>query len=222
MLKLSLLTSCLFIASPAALALNVGDITSFMQSDTTKLSKEIKNNTNDGRLVNINIERLSSPLDSGTVIAMGRKDELLSSPANLVLPGQSSNIVQFYYNGPKDNQERYYRITWSDQALSAAETNPVKRHAIATTSVRIGTILVVSPRNEKFAYHATYNNVKNIGNVTFKAIAYGKCVDKSKGRDCKENYFIMPGKERKFTQVDMNSKESKIAIWHGDKFISVK
>jgi hypothetical protein len=48
-----------------ALALDVGDISSFMNSGSSTLSKEIKNTTDSGRLINIHLERLSSPLDGG-------------------------------------------------------------------------------------------------------------------------------------------------------------
>lgn len=56
-----------------ALALDVGDITAFIHSDSTTLSKEIKNTTNDGRLVNVKVERLSSPLEDGTIIPMEKR-----------------------------------------------------------------------------------------------------------------------------------------------------
>ena len=56
-------------ASPAQ-ALDVGDISSFMNSGSSTLSKTINNSTDSGRLINIHLERLSSPLDGGQVIRM--------------------------------------------------------------------------------------------------------------------------------------------------------
>ena len=53
--------------SPAQ-ALDVGDISSFMNSGSSTLSKTIKNSTDSGRLINIHLERLSSPLDGGQVV----------------------------------------------------------------------------------------------------------------------------------------------------------
>ncbi|GHM00064.1 hypothetical protein KPZU40_00390 [Klebsiella pneumoniae] len=43
--------------SPAQ-ALDVGDISSFMNSGSSTLSKTIKNSTDSGRLINIHLERL--------------------------------------------------------------------------------------------------------------------------------------------------------------------
>ncbi|VFS64578.1 Uncharacterised protein [Raoultella terrigena] len=130
-----------FCAIMPARALDVGDISSFMNSDSSVLSKEIKNTTDSGRLINIHMERLSSPLDGGNVIAMESQDEVLLTPASLLLPAKSSDVIRFFYKGPTDDKERYYRIVWFDQALSDAQRNGAARSAVATASARIGTIL---------------------------------------------------------------------------------
>ncbi len=84
------------LANPA-LALDVGDISSFMNSGSSTLSKEIKNTTDSGRLINIHLERLSSPLDGGKVIPMDKQDEVLLTPASLLLPAKASEVVRFFY-----------------------------------------------------------------------------------------------------------------------------
>ena len=76
-----------------ALALDVGEISAFMPGDSARLSKEIKNTTDSGRLVTIKIERISSPLASGTVIPMSSRDEMLLSPASLILPANASDAI---------------------------------------------------------------------------------------------------------------------------------
>ncbi len=106
-----------------ALALDVGDISSFMNSGSSTLSKEIKNTTDSGRLINIHMERLSSPLDGGKVIPMDKQDEILLTPASLLLPAKASDVIRFFYKGPADDKERYYRIVWFDQSLSDAQRN---------------------------------------------------------------------------------------------------
>ena len=90
----------LFSGISPAQALDVGDISSFMNSDSSTLSKTIQNSTDSGRLINIRLERLSSPLDDGQVIAMDKPDELLLTPASLLLPAQASEVIRFFYKGP--------------------------------------------------------------------------------------------------------------------------
>lgn len=205
-----------------ALALDVGDIFSFMNSGSSTLSKEIKNTTDSGRLINIHMERLSSPLDGGKVIPMDKQDEILLTPASLLLPAKASDVIRFFYKGPADDKERYYRIVWFDQALSDAQRNGSTRSAVATASARIGTILVVAPRKANFRYQYANGTLVNTGNATLRILAYGPCLKPADGKECKENYFLMPGKERRFTRVNVADKKGRVALWQGEQFVPVK
>ncbi|EPG6256770.1 TPA: hypothetical protein MC552_001273 [Klebsiella aerogenes] len=209
------------LANPA-LALDVGDISSFMNSGSSTLSKEIKNTTDSGRLINIHLERLSSPLDGGKVIPMDKQDEVLLTPASLLLPAKASEVVRFFYKGPADDKERYYRIVWFDQALSDAQRNSSQRSAVATASARIGTILVVAPRQANFRYQFAGDTLTNTGNATLRIITYGPCLKIADGKECKENYYLMPGKSRRFTRVNIADKKGRVALWQGEQFVPVK
>ncbi len=59
-----------------------------MNSGSSTLSKTIKNSTDSGRLINIHLERLSSPLDGGRLSRWTKPDEVLLTPASLLLPAQ--------------------------------------------------------------------------------------------------------------------------------------
>ena len=214
--------SLYFCAIMPALALDVGDISSFMNSDASVLSKEIKNTTESGRLINIHVERLSSPLEGGSVIPMDTQDEVLRTPASLLLPAKSSDVIRFFYKGPADNKERYYRIVWFDQALSDAQRDSARRSAVATASARIGTILVVAPRKADYRYQYANGTLVNTGNATLRILAYGPCLKPADGKECKENYYLMPGKERRFTRVNVADKKGRVALWQGEQFVPVK
>ena len=209
------------LANPV-LALDVGDISSFMNSGSSVLSKEIKNTTDSGRLINIHLERLSSPLEGGKAIPMDKQDEILLTPASLLLPAKASEVVRFFYKGPADDKERYYRIVWFDQALSDAQRNGAERSAVATASARIGTILVVAPRQANFRYQFAGDALTNTGNATLRIIAYGPCLKAADGKECKENYYLMPGKSRRFTRVNIADKKGRVALWQGEQFVPVK
>lgn len=222
MKKHILAISLLLSTMTPALALDVGDISSFMNSGSSTLSKEIKNTTDSGRLINIHMERLSSPLDGGKVIPMDKQDEILLTPASLLLPAKASDVIRFFYKGPADDKERYYRIVWFDQALSDAQRNGSTRSAVATASARIGTILVVAPRKANFRYQYASGTLVNTGNATLRILAYGPCLKPVDGKECKENYFLMPGKERRFTRVNVADKKGRVALWQGEQFVPVK
>ena len=131
-------------------------------------------------------------------------------------------MVRFFYKGPADDKERYYRIVWFDQALSDAQRNGSQRSAVATASARIGTILVVAPRQANFRYQFAGDTLTNTGNATLRIIAYGPCLKIADGKECKENYYLMPGKSRRFTRVNIADKKGRVALWQGEQFVPVK
>ncbi len=121
-------------------AINVGDITSIMTSEQSSLSKEIINTTNSARYVSVTVKRLSSPLPDGTEISIN-PGELLSTPASLILPGDAKDVFRFFYKGPEDDKERYYRLQWIDEPVSESAATKAGKAATATASAEIGTIL---------------------------------------------------------------------------------
>ncbi|ENH3201614.1 hypothetical protein ABV255_005256, partial [Citrobacter braakii] len=106
------------VASFPGWAINVGEITSIMTSAESSLSKEIINTTDAARYVSVSVKQLSSPLAGGIEIKPVNSGELLSTPANLILPGQAKDVFRFFYKGPADDVERYYRLQWIDEPVT--------------------------------------------------------------------------------------------------------
>lgn len=204
----------------ASHAINVGSITTFINVGEHEVAKEIENNSDQARLVNVSVSRISSPEDSGVELPM-TDGELLLSPTRMVLPAKAKNNVRFFYKGPADDQERYYRITWRDTALSIDDQRSERRQAIATTSAIIGTILVVTPRRSRFDYALEKEQLINRGNASYRVVAYGVCRDKP-NEQCKETYYDLPGKHRTFKRVNIHHDKSHIGLWLGPEFVVVK
>lgn len=208
------------------LAVNVGNITEIIPSNEYTLAKEIENTVNTARLVNLTIEKIDSPLDKGKVIPTNDPNEILSTPANLILPGHATDVFKIIYQGPKDDQERYYRLNWKDDPITENGVTQSSKSATATTSATISTILVVAPRIENFNYQ--YNNfqVSNLGNSSFRVVASGPCLAEKQQYGvegmCRERYYLMPHLAVKLQLVDLNNKKSSVGIWHKGEFIVVK
>ncbi|MEQ5564037.1 hypothetical protein [Providencia hangzhouensis] len=210
----------------SSFAVNVGNITEIISSNEDTLSKEIENTVDTARLVNLTIEKIDSPLDTGKVITVTDPNEILSTPANLILPGHAKDIFKIIYQGPKDNKERYYRLNWKDDPIGESGVTQSAKSASATTSATISTILVVAPRIENFNYKYTNSQISNTGNSTFRVVASGPCLaEKQKyGVDgiCRERYYLMPNLAVKLQFVDVTNKKSSVGIWHKGEFIVVK
>lgn len=217
--RIVIIISCFYISSVNAI--NVGSVTSFIDDNAKYISKEIENNSDQARLITISISRISSPEESGKAIPMEVDGELLLTPSRLVLPANTKNNVRFFYHGPVDDKERYYRVTWQDTALSLDEQRNERRQAVATTSAKIGTILVVTPRKSKFEYTFKNGEITNTGNASYRVVAYGICRD-NPAKQCRETYYDLPGKKRMFSRVDINHEKSHLGLWLGQEFSVVK
>ncbi|HIF9081894.1 TPA: hypothetical protein ACX6NP_002783 [Photobacterium damselae] len=205
----------------SAEAINVGPITSIINSKEDVLVRKISNNTDEARVVLIQAIEVSEPTSDGTVISRNPKN-LLLSPSKIILPAKSESNIKFYYNGPKDDKERYYRVIWRDSNISSSDESTSKKKAVATSSALIGTILVVSPRKEIFKYEFTKDNILiNKGNRSYHSVGYGPCTKNKKER-CKEDYYDLPGTKRKFKNIDLKDKKSFLGVWHEDNFINIK
>ncbi|HHQ4676179.1 TPA: fimbria/pilus periplasmic chaperone [Aeromonas veronii] len=201
-------------------AINVGSVTTFIDADSQEVAKQIENGSDQARLVTVTVTRISSPEEGGREIPMEVSGELMLSPSRMMLPANAKNNVRFFYKGPQDDKERYYRIRWLDTALSADDQRSERRQAVATTSAQIGTILVVTPRQQRFAYDLKGDTLTNKGNASYRTVAYGPCLKSQEL--CKETYYDLPGKQRRFKQVDMHDKKSHLGLWLGQEFVIVK
>ncbi len=199
-------------------AINVGPITTIMTSDKDLIAREVGNNTESSRLVALRIQRITSPLSSGEEIPFDQPDEVLSSPANIILPAQGNDIFKIRYNGPADDKERYYRLTWADlPIMDKPAISEDQKTAIVNTRISISTILVVSPRQSTFTYEFKDGTIYNTGNTAFRVTGSASC---GASKDCSLDFYLLPGKERLVEYA--NHKKSVIGIWNGDKFIPVQ
>lgn len=201
-------------------AINVGAVTTFIDAGSQEVAKQIENDSDQARLVTVTVTRISSPEEGGQEMPMEVDGELMLSPSRLMLPANAKNNVRFFYKGPQDGKERYYRIRWLDTALSVDDQRSERRQAVATTSAQIGTILVVTPRQQQFAYDLKGDTLTNKGNASYRTVAYGPCLKSQEL--CKETYYDLPGKQRKFKQVNMSDKKSHLGLWLGQEFVVVK
>ncbi|MEM6162364.1 pilus assembly protein [Erwinia sp. P6884] len=211
-----------FILMPlAAQAINVGTITTIIPAEKQLIAKEIKNESEMARLITVRVDRIDSPLSSGKIIPYDSAEELLSSPSQLMMPGNSKNIIKFWYQGKQDTQERYYRLTFTDEPISDEGDQDSGKYAMAQAKAVISTILVVQPREKNLQYALTPQGVVNKGNVSFRITAIGDCQDKKK-KDCRELFYVMPGKTHAFQQVDLHAKGSHVGLWDIEHFIPLQ
>lgn len=221
MLKKSIIISLMTLVLPfTASAINVGRVTTIIPADKQLVAKEIKNESPMARVISVKIERIDSPLTDGKVIAFDKKDEILLSPSQLMMPGSSKNIIKFWYQGKEDNQERYYRITFTDEPITDDSAVNGGKSVLAQAKAIISTILVVQPRNKNLDYSLTDDGVFNKGNTSFRVSAIGECIDGKK--DCREVFYVLPGNIYRLHKVNLNAKGTHLSLWDVENYVALK
>lgn len=214
----------LFITS-SVLAINVGKVTTIIPSDADFVAKEIKNETDMVRIVSIKAQRISNPMDEGEVIKPEQVDELLLTPARIVMPAGSSNIIKFYYHGKADNEERYYRLTFIDEGVSEDQKASSQKSGVGMTRAIVSTILLVQPREKNIDYVFVAGKISNKGNVSFRVNAIGKCLKSAPlapATPCIQNFYLMPGSSRVINDINLSEKSFHLGIWDLKQFIPIK
>ncbi len=114
---------------------------------------------------------------------MDKPDELLLTPASLLLPAQASEVIRFFYKGPADEKS-------ATTALSGLIRPSVMRSAImptvalrATASARIGTILVVAPRRANYHFQYANGSPDKYRKCDAADLAYGPCLKAANGKE---------------------------------------
>lgn len=178
---------------PAAVqAISIGNMTFSLASDAEFAAKRVVNNNQSARLYRVSVTAIDRP--GGKEVRSRPADgELLFAPRQLTLQAGESEYFKFYYHGPKDNRERYYRVSFRE----IPTRNYVMRNKSGTEVsmdpvVVMDTILVVRPREVQFkwAYDRAAGTVSNTGNTWFKLLIKPGCDTTEEEGDA---WYLRPG-----------------------------
>ncbi|HFR8653485.1 TPA: fimbria/pilus periplasmic chaperone [Escherichia coli] len=210
---------CLLILwlAPGVQAISVGNLTFSLAADAEFAAKRVVNNNKSARLYRISIVGIDRP--GGKEVRSRPTDgELLFAPRQLTLQAGESEYFKFYYHGPKDNRERYYRVSFREI--------PTRNYVMRTDNgtqismdpvVVMETILVVRPRQVQFkwAYDRAAGTVSNTGNTWFKLLIKPGCdTTEEEG----EAWYLRPGDVVR--QASLRQPGNHYIIYN-DRFIKV-
>ncbi|STU87972.1 CFA/I fimbrial chaperone [Klebsiella variicola] len=168
----ALLTVGCLLAAPLAQAISVGNLTFSLPAEADFASKRVVNNNKSARLYRIAISAIDRP--GGSEVRSRPVDgELLFAPRQLVLQAGESEYFKFYYHGPRDNRERYYRVSFREiPTRNLTRRSPTGGEVSMEPVVVMDTILVVRPREVQFkwSFDKVAGTVSNTGNTWFKLL----------------------------------------------------
>ena len=168
----ALLTVGCLLAAPLAQAISVGNLTFSLPAEADFASKRVVNNNKSARLYRIAVSAIDRP--GGSEVRSRPVDgELLFAPRQLVLQAGESEYFKFYYHGPRDNRERYYRVSFREvPTRNQTRRSPTGGEVSTEPVVVMDTILVVRPRQVQFkwSFDKVTGTVSNTGNTWFKLL----------------------------------------------------
>ncbi len=134
------------------------------------------NNNKSARLYRIAVSAIDRP--GGSEVRSRPVDgELLFAPASWCCR-QESEYFKFYYHGPRDNRERYYRVSFREiPTRNLTRRSPTGGEVSMEPVVVMDTILVVRPREVQFkwSFDKVAGTVSNTGNTWFKLLIKPGC-----------------------------------------------
>lgn len=202
------------------------DAATLMMTQQQPFASQKMDNTDEknAHLIQIKVVPVDSPYKLNP-IESETKHDVLWTPAQTILPPGKSNVIKIYYQGPKDNKERYYAVQWTDSVVASTKSD-AKKGATVLAKATVSTVLVVHPNkiDVTYSYDKKQHRLTNTGNTSIKTVAYGNCIkqtDKNGHKKCQEILFLTPKKSAKYSVIDMGDKYSSLGYWLDNRFISI-
>lgn len=144
--------------------------------------------------------------------------ELLFAPRQLALQAGESEYFKFYYHGPRDNRERYYRVSFREvPTRNLTKRSPSGGEVSTEPVVVMDTILVVRPRQVQFkwSFDQVTGTVSNTGNTWFKLLIKPGCDSTEEEGDA---WYLRPGDV--VHQPELRQPGNHYLVYN-DKFIKI-
>lgn len=213
----ALLTVGCLLAAPLAQAISVGNLTFSLPAEADFASKRVVNNNKSARLYGIAVSAIDRP--GGSEVRSRPVDgELLFAPRQLVLQAGESEYFKFYYHGPRDNRERYYRVSFREiPTRNLTRRSPTGGEVSMEPVVVMDTILVVRPREVQFkwSFDKVAGTVSNTGNTWFKLLIKPGCDSTEEEGDA---WYLRPGDV--VSQPALRQPGNHYLVYN-DKFIKI-
>lgn len=173
-------------------AISVGSLTFSMSADDSFVAKRVLNNNQTARLYQIAVVGIDRPGQNETRTRPA-DGELLFAPRQITLQAAEGEYFKFYYHGPQDGKERYYRVSFREIPTHNRVVRTTSGAAVSIDPVVVmDTILVVRPRHVEFKWDFDRNAgiVRNTGNTRFKLIIKPGCETREEDGDA---WYLRPG-----------------------------
>ncbi|HDZ8847780.1 TPA: fimbria/pilus periplasmic chaperone [Aeromonas veronii] len=195
--------------SAHVLAMDIGSMTASMDPKEDFLVRTLANMSLSPKVYEVELEKINDPTDHGATIPTVQ-GELLFAPRRFTLHARRTQNVKFYYNGPADAQERYYRITFTESPVAQVDDGSQTQHR-GTVEVKLAlqSILVVRPRQVRFEYQLdpAKGSITNTGNTYFEFMIKKGCEQPDHEAESK---YLLPGESYQNSKIGKTGNQHMI------------
>ncbi|MFM4862128.1 fimbrial biogenesis chaperone [Aeromonas media] len=201
------LLACIFTSK--ATAIDIGAMTIAMAPKEEFITRTVTNNGASPKVYEVQMEKLSDPTATGLAVPTV-PGELLFAPKRFTLHARHAQNVKFYYKGPMDALERYYRITFTESpAAQMDEGGQAVRRGAVEVKLALQSILVVRPRQAHFEYQLdpARSSITNTGNTYFEFMVKQGCQQADSEADSK---YLLPGETYRSPRISQSGNQKLI------------
>ena len=123
-----------------------------------------KNDTSVRQNYTVSLIQVDVPKEHGKETEI-KDGEVMFSPKQLTLESGERAGFKFYYTGPHDSKERYYRVKFTETPLQARVVMSKGQRIQSDVVVSLEAILIVRPWTRHFDYTFSNGVVSNTGNT---------------------------------------------------------
>ncbi|MBK0167387.1 molecular chaperone [Klebsiella sp. S69] len=170
------------------------------------ISWPVTNNSIKTNLYSVSAYKIDKPGKTGENRIDSNSQEILWSPLKFTASPNEVDYFKFYYKGPTDDKERYYRVVFREAPVQLFPLLETHRNINLTPITAISMLLIVRPRISRMSFSIDEKKglIKNTGNTYFRVIINQGC----NGDDEKSTQFYMlPGEEFHNNRVSVQNKK---------------
>ncbi|MCG8708008.1 molecular chaperone [Brenneria sp. 4F2] len=201
----------LWLFSAGAQAVYFDAIIYEMPADRDFIARPLVNDTPNHNIYRISAYRINRPGAAGERRLPMENGELLYAPLKFTVAASGKEYFKIYYRGPRDDKERYYRITFKESPLRLFPFKSTTQNTYILPVVAMNTILVVRPRTLHFSYRLDERRatLQNNGNTFFRVIIQKGC---NGDDESSTQFYMLPGETYKNKNLSEKNKKYIVAM----------
>lgn len=202
-----------------AMAIYIENDILIIDSDEDFISRSFLNNSKGQNIYLVSMYKIDRPGKNEKMEPI-ESGEVMYAPLRMVVDSNKLDYFKVYYQGPKDDKERYYRIALKEIPTTIAKKDfdeENKKNSLTVANISLDTYVVIRPRKMmlQYDYKPSQNELINTGNTFVRVLLHQGCEDK----DDPIVFDVLPGETLRHKLLQ---KSNRNFIINKNRFIQLE